>query len=131
DLTGKALEMSATAYYAYDAPPLFVAQPGDPDLDHEPEEEEQDKAAVDQLAGGLNNLELPTPTTVNQVAVGVGALTLEDPPPHPGGAAGGGDGGWVAGDPPPAFPPAAKTPPPVYQRQQQQQYQQQQQQYLI
>ncbi|KAF9100108.1 hypothetical protein BGX23_006072 [Mortierella sp. AD031] len=61
DLTGKALEMSATAYYAYDAPPLFVAQPGDPDLDHEPEEEEQDKAAVDQLAGGLNNLELPTP----------------------------------------------------------------------
>ncbi|KAF9103463.1 hypothetical protein BGX29_003330 [Mortierella sp. GBA35] len=78
------LQLSATEFFNFDAPPQMAFLPGDPNLDEEPkdnEEEEETEVDVDELlAGELGSLELPTPLTVNQVAAGLGAITLEDTP---------------------------------------------------
>ncbi|KAF9536733.1 hypothetical protein EC957_009864, partial [Mortierella hygrophila] len=82
NITGRALESSATAFYAYEGAPQVHFLDGDIDISVEPlyeEEEEEEDEEEEALILGINDL-LPTPMTANEVAVDLGHLSLQDLP---------------------------------------------------
>ncbi|KAG0060802.1 hypothetical protein BGZ89_011961 [Linnemannia elongata] len=81
DFIGKALEASATAFYAYDAAPQVTLQDGDPDLSVELPVEEGE-VLEESLVAELENLTFPTLMAANEVAADLSlqdrALTYEE-----------------------------------------------------